>query len=57
VAIAYRAWLDTFLVHETDRERAAEIEALGIAVVVTDILMPDRARETALARAVLGSRS
>jgi LPPG:FO 2-phospho-L-lactate transferase len=53
VAMAYRPWLDALLVHVTDADRAPEVGALGVRAVLGDILMPDHAREVALARAVL----
>ncbi|MBI2216216.1 MAG: 2-phospho-L-lactate transferase [Candidatus Rokubacteria bacterium] len=53
VAMAYSPWLDTLLVHDTDRDRVPEVEALGVRAVVTNILMTDRAGEAALARALL----
>jgi LPPG:FO 2-phospho-L-lactate transferase len=53
IAMAYGPWLDTLLVHDADADRAAELRALGVRAVVANILMTDRAREAALARAVL----
>jgi LPPG:FO 2-phospho-L-lactate transferase len=60
VARAYTPWLDVLLVDPGDREVADELAASGVRVVPTDILMTDRASETALARraldAALGER-
>jgi LPPG:FO 2-phospho-L-lactate transferase len=53
VAHAYAPWLSTLLVAREDAGCAAELAALGVTTVPTDVMMPDAAREIALARAVL----
>ncbi|MBI4607771.1 MAG: 2-phospho-L-lactate transferase [Candidatus Rokubacteria bacterium] len=53
VARAYRRWLDVMVLDRQDRELTPELLQLGVSPVVTDTLMTDRERETALARAVL----
>jgi LPPG:FO 2-phospho-L-lactate transferase len=53
VARAYAPWLRRLLVDARDAADAAELAALGVTAVVADIMMPDRAREVALARTVL----
>jgi len=53
VARAYAPWLSTLLVAHEDAACAAELGALGVAVVPTDVMMPNAAREVALARVVL----
>ena len=53
VARAYAPWLSTLLVAEQDAACASELGALGVRAVPTDVMMPDAAREIALARAVL----
>ena len=52
VARAYAPWLDVLVVDAQDRALAAELEAAGVSPAFTDILMTDRASETALARSV-----
>jgi LPPG:FO 2-phospho-L-lactate transferase len=53
VARAYTPWLRRLLVDPRDAGDAAELARLGVIAVPCDILMPDRARERALARRVL----
>src|SRR5207247_11300935 len=53
VATAYAPWLRTLLVDSRDRDASAAVSALGVRAVVADTLMTDRAKEIALARAVL----
>jgi LPPG:FO 2-phospho-L-lactate transferase len=53
VARAYAPWLSTLLVAREDAACAAELGALGVRAVPTDVMMPDAEREIALARAVL----
>jgi LPPG:FO 2-phospho-L-lactate transferase len=53
VAQAYAPWLSTLLVAHEDAACAAELAALGVTAVPTDVMMPDGAREIALARTVL----
>jgi hypothetical protein len=43
------------VIHETDADDMPAIEALGVRVVVTDILMPDHAARERLAHTVLGA--
>jgi LPPG:FO 2-phospho-L-lactate transferase len=54
VARFYRGLIDGLLIHHSDAEQAAAIEALGIAVHVTDTLMGSPERQKALASEVLG---
>jgi LPPG:FO 2-phospho-L-lactate transferase len=53
VAAAYAAWLRGLLLDPCDAATAPALEAAGVRAVVTDVMMPDRAREIALARRVL----
>jgi len=53
VARAYVPWLSTLLVADQDATCAAELAALGVKAVPTDVMMPGGAREVALARVVL----
>lgn len=55
VAAAYRPWLTALAIDEADRGRAEALRAIGVAPMVTPIVMTDRAREIALARRVLGA--
>jgi LPPG:FO 2-phospho-L-lactate transferase len=55
VAMAYQPWLATLVVDERDRAVGPALRALGVAAVVAETLMTDRAREVALARRVLES--
>jgi hypothetical protein len=41
------------LVAREDAACAPELAAFGVTAVATDVMMPDRERETALARVVL----
>ena len=54
VAAAYAPWLRVLLVDDQDRELAGALAAQGVRAVVTDVMMPDSAREVALARARAG---
>ena len=56
VARAYAPWLRALLIAPEDAACAPELAALGVRAVVADVMMPDREREAALARAVLASR-
>jgi LPPG:FO 2-phospho-L-lactate transferase len=53
VARAYAPWLSTLLIAREDAAYVAELARLGVRAVPTDVMMPDAAREIALARAVL----
>ena len=53
MAEIYTDVCSTFVIHETDAHDVPAIEALGVRVVVTDILMPDHAARERLARTVL----
>jgi hypothetical protein len=53
VADAYAPWLRHLLVDARDAGCADALRARGVAAVVADVMMTDRARETALARRVL----
>jgi LPPG:FO 2-phospho-L-lactate transferase len=55
VARAYAPWLRTLLIAHGDAASAPELAALGVKAIATDVMMPDRERETALARAVLAA--
>jgi LPPG:FO 2-phospho-L-lactate transferase len=54
VARLYLPWLDVLMVDETDAPLAPAVESLGVQAVARPIMMGDRAREIALARAVMG---
>jgi LPPG:FO 2-phospho-L-lactate transferase len=53
VAAAYAPWLRALLIDPRDGDAAPALERAGVRVVVTDVMMTDRAREVALARRVL----
>jgi LPPG:FO 2-phospho-L-lactate transferase len=53
VARAYAPWLDVLLIDPGDRACVPTLLEQGVAPVLTDVLMPDREREVALARRVL----
>jgi LPPG:FO 2-phospho-L-lactate transferase len=53
IARAYAPWLSALLVAHEDAACAAELRALGVMAVPTDVMMPTGAREVALARVVL----
>ena len=53
VAAAYAPWLATLLIDTRDGQTAPQLEAAGVRAVVADVVMTDRARETALARRLL----
>jgi len=53
IARAYAPWLDVLLIDRSDGDFAADLERAGVRPVLADILMTDRASETALARRVL----
>ena len=53
VARAYSPWLRRLLIDPRDAGDVAELTRLGVTALMTDIMMPDRAREIALARRVL----
>lgn len=53
VAWGYREWLDVMVLDRRDQGLTPEVRSLGVSPVVTDVLMADRQREAALARAVL----
>jgi LPPG:FO 2-phospho-L-lactate transferase len=57
VARAYAPWLEMLLVAGEDAGCAAELAALGVTAVATDVMMPDGTREIALARVVLEQAS
>jgi len=56
VAAAYAPWLRRLLIDPSDRACAPDLERLGVAADVADIVMKSRAHETALARQVLERR-
>jgi LPPG:FO 2-phospho-L-lactate transferase len=53
VARAYAPWLRALLIAHEDAACEAQLSALGVKAVATDVMMPDAQREAALARAVL----
>ena len=53
VARTYAPWLRRLLIDPRDTHDAADLARLGVTAMPTDIMMPDRQRETALARRVL----
>jgi LPPG:FO 2-phospho-L-lactate transferase len=53
VAAAYAPWLRALLIDEQDSPLAGALGTRGVRAVVTDVMMPDHAREQALARRVL----
>ena len=53
VVMAYDPLLSVLVMDVTDREAAADVEALGVRVALTDTMMRNREREVSLARAVL----
>jgi LPPG:FO 2-phospho-L-lactate transferase len=53
VAAAYRPWLTTLVVDETDRACAGALREAGVMPLVAPIVMTDREREFALARQIL----
>lgn len=53
MAEIYKDVCSTFVIHESDADEAADIEALGVRPVLADILMPDRASRERLARTVI----
>jgi hypothetical protein len=55
VAAAYAPWLRALLIDPGDAGEAAALERGGVRAVTTDIMMTDRAKEIALARAVLAA--
>jgi LPPG:FO 2-phospho-L-lactate transferase len=57
VARLYADFLDVLILDNEDAALAPEVEALGIATLVTDTIMSDAERRAALARATLDSIS
>jgi LPPG:FO 2-phospho-L-lactate transferase len=55
VAAAYAPWLRVLLIDPGDAGEAATLERAGVRAVTADIMMTDRAKEIALARAVLAA--
>jgi LPPG:FO 2-phospho-L-lactate transferase len=55
VAAAYAPWLRALLIDATDARLAPALERAGVRAVLADIVMTDRAGETALARRVLAA--
>jgi LPPG:FO 2-phospho-L-lactate transferase len=53
VATAYAPWLGTLVVDTRDPQAIPSLAARGVRAVATDTMMTDRAREIALARAVV----
>jgi LPPG:FO 2-phospho-L-lactate transferase len=53
VARHYQDVLCGFVLDETDRSLAGEIETLGMAVLVTDTIMTDADKQAELARQVI----
>jgi LPPG:FO 2-phospho-L-lactate transferase len=55
VARTYRPWLRRLVIDDADRGCAGELERIGVAPLITDVIMGDRVREVELARCVLGT--
>ncbi len=55
MAAMYADVCGTFVIHESDANEAAGIEALDVRTVTTDILMPDRASRERLAHTVIAA--
>lgn len=55
VAIAYAPWLDALLIDPRDEGCATALREGAVTPVIADVMMPDGAREIALARRVLES--
>ena len=55
IARLYSDFADLFILDEQDKAAKAEIESLGMSVVVTDTVMSTEAKKTELAKAVLGA--
>jgi len=53
VAAAYAPWLRMLLIDPRDEACAPALREGGVTPVITDVMMPDGAREIALARAIL----
>jgi LPPG:FO 2-phospho-L-lactate transferase len=53
VARAYAPWLRQLLIDPRDAAATADLARLGVTAVPTDIMMPNHAREIALAKSVL----
>lgn len=52
VATLYRDFLDTFVIDTRDAAQRERLEQLGLSVIVTDTIMSDVGKSTALARVV-----
>jgi LPPG:FO 2-phospho-L-lactate transferase len=57
VARAYAPWLGTLVLDRMDAAESDAIRHLGVTPALTDVIMTDREREVALARAVLQTLS
>lgn len=57
VAALYRGLIDTLVIDSSDAPRRAEVEAAGVKVLSTSILMNGREDERRLARAAIDQRS
>ncbi|MEJ7837435.1 MAG: 2-phospho-L-lactate transferase [Thermomicrobiales bacterium] len=53
VARIYEGLLDWFVIDDADNDLAPQIEALGMAVLITDTIMSDRGKRATLARSIL----
>jgi LPPG:FO 2-phospho-L-lactate transferase len=53
VATLYRDFLDTFVIDTQDATQQERLERLGFSVIVTDTIMSDMEKSTALARVVV----
>jgi LPPG:FO 2-phospho-L-lactate transferase len=53
IARAYAPWLRRLLIDPRDAHDTADLARLGVTALTTDIMMPDREHEIALARRVL----
>jgi LPPG:FO 2-phospho-L-lactate transferase len=55
VAMLYAQFLDIFIIDRRDEEAKAEIERLGMKVIVTDTVMTDADKKRALAKDVIAA--
>ncbi len=53
VANIYKDFVDSFFIHDEDKDLKPEIESLGLNVFVTDILMPDLSSRVNLSKKLL----
>jgi LPPG:FO 2-phospho-L-lactate transferase len=53
VALLYAEFLDVLVIDNVDADLKPQIEALGVAVVVTDTIMASMEKKSTLARTVI----